>query len=1161
MIINNFYQDVLRDYKKNIDIEMFFDSETGAVYEPGREDGTPKFLFTEVTGYAILDFLLLHAITGDEAYLARARKCADWIINAGQDPCGGVLTRFYFDQDHRADLSDMSFAGRRIFAFDTAICLKGLAALYDATQGEQYLKSANAMAKFLTEKLMPGGQKVYALYDAKHDMPLEDDRQRWSRRFGAFHSKVAEALVDLYAATREESYRSAAEAICTQVLTFQARRGNFETSLGRTDLHPHGYAVEGLLHVGAQLRNDDFVAAARRATEWALDQCRDGEIAQDFEFETGAPRSRYRTDALAQILALAADLFRMGQLDRKYLATMDELASKILQMKSARGYFRYGYYQQEFKNGVQAETLSYWTNMFCLRGLYKYYVSYVLDHTYVVILAGGIGSRCWPISCENMPKPLSFSLLGDRTLLQETIRRFTHDFFLKPTRVFVLGTEQGLAETKAQAAQEGIPEHNIVVEKIPMGTIPATMQALKALPQDQDHERLIVISMADNIIEPYRRVQHSLIAALFAAREVECIVSIGKPIDLQSKEDRRFGHMVYSDAIGAYRVHNVDRFEEKPDHAMLLQLRGLPGKLAWECGSIVFQERYYQSAAAAFTEGNLAKDLLSTAGKPDGIKMAVSRLDAAVRFEDMGVPGSNLLKFWRGSKYDRGNGNICLGTRPRVQLLSCTGNLIIADQLPIQVYGLRDCLIIDNAMTNTAVVMPLNKVDTLPTLYRMLKEPETYKAFIAGGDLATKAAPASSVVESPASHADSDFGLAFIFGCKEKISMRREPKRLWIVNEEYPELEIGDFEILEEKEREDPKLVEHLIHVTALAESFLGGNIVLSDLGRKALKLLCLYHDYGGYLNEEVVKKEEDIVSRFKKASKLNRRLLDSRIICELLRLHGGEISPLDEAKIGLFDDSVNSAVQLLRRRAFDDHEIRDIIVFLLQAQDSPNLFVDFKKTFKDMGFSRLENEVEIIFACLKIAEIFANGRWLWKKKFHHSIARQDTDSLTYREQQHEASFEDFLYIISFILKTLDKAGIAPNIYVDRLNEAFLLPSSFLRLIASLQENKPLLVADELYLYLIGTREPSAARVQEILTAGIASASRHADEVFQLTQIAEAPTYLAEIEPHCTALTKPAVEMVTRLVVELYHQNWRLFKRQLSADVINRLLSRELQLQ
>jgi hypothetical protein len=108
---------------------------------------------------------------------------------------------------------------------------------------------------------------------------------------------------------------------------------------------------------------------------------------------------------------------------------------------------------------------------------------------------------------------------------------------------------------------------------------------------------------------------------------------------------------------------------------------------------------------------------------------------------------------------------------------------------------------------------------------------------------------------------------------------------------------------------------------------------------------------------------------------------------------------------------------------------------------------------------------------------------------------------------------------------------------------------------------RPLLVSDELYLYLIRTPEPSAARIEEILTTGITAASQRADEIFQLTQIAEAPTYLEEIEPYCTALTLPAIELVARIVVELYYRNWRLFNRHLSADVVNRLRRRELQLQ
>ena len=152
MIIKNFYMDVLKDYEGNLDV--FFDSKTGAVFEPGREDGTPKFLFTEVTGYAILDDLTLHSLTGDKHYLEKAHKSAEWIAEHAQDPCGGVLTRFYFEQDADADLIDKSFTGRRIFSFDTAICLRGVVALYQSSGKASLLKCAVRMGDYLLDRVI-----------------------------------------------------------------------------------------------------------------------------------------------------------------------------------------------------------------------------------------------------------------------------------------------------------------------------------------------------------------------------------------------------------------------------------------------------------------------------------------------------------------------------------------------------------------------------------------------------------------------------------------------------------------------------------------------------------------------------------------------------------------------------------------------------------------------------------------------------------------------------------------------------------------------------------------------------------------------------------------------------------------------------------------------
>ncbi|MEQ1717627.1 MAG: hypothetical protein ABL907_16885, partial [Hyphomicrobium sp.] len=104
MAIQHFGREVLGPYEGSLPV--FFDQETGAVLEPGREDGTPAFLFTEVTGYAILDRLLLYALTQKQGHLDAARRAADWIVDKAIDPTGGVLTRFYFDQDERPELAD-----------------------------------------------------------------------------------------------------------------------------------------------------------------------------------------------------------------------------------------------------------------------------------------------------------------------------------------------------------------------------------------------------------------------------------------------------------------------------------------------------------------------------------------------------------------------------------------------------------------------------------------------------------------------------------------------------------------------------------------------------------------------------------------------------------------------------------------------------------------------------------------------------------------------------------------------------------------------------------------------------------------------------------------------------------------------------------------------
>jgi len=406
-----------------------------------------------------------------------------------------------------------------------------------------------------------------------------------------------------------------------------------------------------------------------------------------------------------------------------------------------------------------------------------------------VILAGGKGARFWPMACETMPKPLSVTLLNDRSLLQETVRRYTHKGLIQPERILILCSETARKKAEEQVKNNGIPSANILVEQEPKGTIPAVSIVLEELKQRIGAEDLIIVSMADDVIETFEQFQDVLIPALFVARENDCLVSIGKPVG-KNQYDKRFGHMVYSNRVNSYRCYQVDKFVEKPAQSEFEDLERLPGDMAWECGTVVFKESYFKQVVPSINgKGDLAKHLLSRATKwsskgQNTLHVAVSILDVKTRFEDLGTPGLNLYNFFRGNeKHDFGSGNICLGYTSNIEMDSCINNLVIADKLPIRIFGLDDYLIIDNDWTNTTVIMPLGNVDHLPNLYYRFLADQTkkFKPFIIGGPEASQAAPITLAENSPQAQLQSEHGFVLAYNCGE-IFVKRQRDCLWIIN-------------------------------------------------------------------------------------------------------------------------------------------------------------------------------------------------------------------------------------------------------------------------------------------------------------------------------------------------------------------------------------------
>lgn len=296
------------------------------------------------------------------------------------------------------------------------------------------------------------------------------------------------------------------------------------------------------------------------------------------------------------------------------------------------------------------------------------------NNRYCVIMAGGIGSRFWPMSRTSHPKQFLDILGTGETLLQQTVRRFTQ---IVPFENILIVTS-GIYKDIIKEQISGITDNQILCEPMRRNTAPCIAYANFKI-QTTNPNASIVVAPSDHVILKEDEFYKDIITALEAAEKSDCLLTLGIH---PSRPDTGYGYIQFEDDQSSpqnHRIKKVKTFTEKPNLELARTFLS-SGDFLWNSGIFIWSlksinkafEEYASEIYELFKDG---ADYYNTSSEEDFIERTYAAcksisIDYAVmeKARNVYVLGSDFgwsdLGTW-GSLYEHRNkdkhGNAIIG--------------------------------------------------------------------------------------------------------------------------------------------------------------------------------------------------------------------------------------------------------------------------------------------------------------------------------------------------------------------------------------------------------------------------------------------------------------------------------------------------------------------
>lgn len=212
------------------------------------------------------------------------------------------------------------------------------------------------------------------------------------------------------------------------------------------------------------------------------------------------------------------------------------------------------------------------------------------SHNYVAIMAGGIGSRFWPVSRHNHPKQFLDILGTGKSLIRWTFERFSH--FLPVENIYIVTNSQYIDKVHAQLPE--LPLQNIVGEPSRKNTAPCVAYISYKI-YKQDPQANIICAPADHLIMDPEAFSRICMEGLKFVGSQTALLTLGiKP----TRPDTGYGYIQYETKSVSDNIFRVKTFTEKPN-LELAQTFLKSGDFLWNAGIFLWN---VQTIIAAFRE-------------------------------------------------------------------------------------------------------------------------------------------------------------------------------------------------------------------------------------------------------------------------------------------------------------------------------------------------------------------------------------------------------------------------------------------------------------------------------------------------------------------------------------------------------------------------------